>query len=203
MAADAATGMLLPERAEGALATYQVVSSAPVATLGSVPAADGSAVPAASASAADLALPPDSATAMATVLRFLAGLTGRRPAPTVAFLQAVMTTLHADERRVDPAAPPPDLTPLPPIGTSRRPARPVKPDHHGYHCHRCAATGPAARRCRWSSMRCVNQRRATPEQFATLYAMVARYLGVPARVVTGFRMGPASTPARCRRAATR
>jgi hypothetical protein len=38
----------------------------------------------------------------------------------------------------------------------------------------------------------VNQRRATPEQFATLYAMAARYLGIPARVVTGFRMGPGS-----------
>ena len=35
-------------------------------------------------------------------------------------------------------------------------------------------------------------RRATPEQFATLVAMVARYLGVPARVVTGFRVAPTS-----------
>ena len=31
-------------------------------------------------------------------------------------------------------------------------------------------------------------RSATPEQFATLFAMVARYLGVPARLVTGFRL---------------
>jgi hypothetical protein len=33
---------------------------------------------------------------------------------------------------------------------------------------------------------------ATPEQFATFYAVVARYLGVAARVVTGFRV-PVST----------
>jgi hypothetical protein len=31
---------------------------------------------------------------------------------------------------------------------------------------------------------------ATPEQFATLFATVARSLGVPARVVTGFRISP-------------
>ena len=35
-------------------------------------------------------------------------------------------------------------------------------------------------------------RAATPEQFATFYAVVARYLGVPARVVTGFRVAPPS-----------
>jgi Transglutaminase-like superfamily len=35
-------------------------------------------------------------------------------------------------------------------------------------------------------------RSATPEQFANLYAMAARYMGVPARVVTGFRIGPTS-----------
>jgi hypothetical protein len=35
-------------------------------------------------------------------------------------------------------------------------------------------------------------RSATPEQFATLYAMVARDLGVPARVVTGFRLASSS-----------
>ena len=36
-------------------------------------------------------------------------------------------------------------------------------------------------------------RAATPEQFATFYAVVARYLGVPARLVTGFRVAPPDT----------
>jgi hypothetical protein len=42
----------------------------------------------------------------------------------------------------------------------------------------------------------VNIRAATPEQFATFYALVARYLGVPARLVTGFRLagGPGASP---------
>lgn len=186
VAADAATGMLMPRSARANL-VYQVVSRAPVATLGSVPGADGIGA----GPPGDLALPGDSTTAMATVMRFLAGVTGLRPAPTVAFLQAVMTSLHADERRVDPAAPPPD----PPSSRSSRvnlakpkPAPPV------------ATTAPVPVRGNRSSgtslsvviNAVVNQHRATPEQFATLYAMVARYLGVPARVVTGFRMGPAS-----------
>jgi hypothetical protein len=34
---------------------------------------------------------------------------------------------------------------------------------------------------------------ATPEQFATMFAMVARYLGIPARVVTGFRLADSAT----------
>jgi hypothetical protein len=36
---------------------------------------------------------------------------------------------------------------------------------------------------------------ATPEQFATLFAIVARYLGVPARVVTGYRIPPSGPAA--------
>ena len=34
------------------------------------------------------------------------------------------------------------------------------------------------------------QRAATPEQYATLFALVARQLGVPSRLVTGFRVRP-------------
>jgi hypothetical protein len=179
VAVDAATGMLWPERGNGGPATYDVVSSAPPGTLESVPGADGVGG-VGIVTAGDLALPPDSAAAMATVMRFLAGITGRRPAPTVAFLQAVMARLHTDERRVDLAASPPDSpSPRP----QAKPARPV------------ATTAPAPRGNRSSGTSLsvvinavVNQRRATPEQFATLYAMVARYLGVPARVVTGFRL---------------
>ena len=36
------------------------------------------------------------------------------------------------------------------------------------------------------------QRTATPEQFATMYALIARQLGVPARVITGFHLDAAS-----------
>ena len=67
-------------------------------------AAAGATLPAAGAiSAEDLALPSDSTTAMGAALRFLASLTGLRPAPTVGFLQAVVSSLHTYEARVDPA----------------------------------------------------------------------------------------------------
>jgi hypothetical protein len=184
VAADATSGMLVPEHAGPDLATYQVVSSAAVTTLRWVPSADGAGV----GSAADLALPPDSATAMATVLRYLAGITGRRPAPTVAFLQAVLTSLHADERRVDPAAP--SSSPQ----TDRNQPRPGRPIHSTPTTVPAPVSGDRSSGTSLSVVinAMVNQHRATPEQFATLYALVARYLGVPARVVTGFRMAPGS-----------
>lgn len=39
-------------------------------------------------------------------------------------------------------------------------------------------------------------RAATSEQYATLVALIARRLGVPSRVVTGFRVGPSGRPLR-------
>ena len=46
-------------------------------------------------------------------------------------------------------------------------------------------------------------RAATPEQFATFFAVLARYLGVPSRVVTGFRARrPLLLPGRSRRVTT-
>jgi hypothetical protein len=36
-------------------------------------------------------------------------------------------------------------------------------------------------------------RSATPEQFATFFALIARYLGVPARLATGFRLASGSS----------
>jgi hypothetical protein len=168
--ADEATGMLMTQH-PAIRASYSVVSNSPLPTLLSVPAADG--LPAA-ASSADLALPPGSTTAMASALRFLATISGRRPAPTVAFLQAALTSLHADERRIDPALP-----------TATSAAASSLP-------------GPVrGSRFSGTSLSVVvnatlNDRRATPEQFATLFAMAARYLGVPARLVTGFRLAPTS-----------
>ncbi len=211
VAVDAATGMLMPERANGDLISYRVASSAPLATLDRVPAADGVGV----TSSGDLALPPYSSTAMATALRFLSTITGRRPAPTVGFLQAVVTGLHAEERRLDPGAAPANpparkatqaARPVPTTAQRKKktaPARPVPTTHRkktqpARPVPTTAAAPMRGNRSSGTSLSVVinavvNQRSATPEQFATLYAMVARYMGVPARVVSGFRMGPGSS----------
>jgi len=194
--ADASTGMLLPGHAASGSISYSVVSLSPSVTLASLPAADGigttvgQSLPASGTiTAADLALPPNTSTAMATALRFLANLTGRRPAPTVAFLQAVMTSLHADERRIDPSLAPTSSASAPPTtvptrtkkGKAPRPSPTTLPPPVG-----ATTTGGT------SLSEVINavtiNRAATPEQFATIYAMVARYLGVPARLVAGFRV---------------
>jgi hypothetical protein len=186
---DAATGMLLPSNSVSHPASYSVLSRTPLPTLATVSPADGigaapgQVLPAAGfVSESDLELPPGAASAMATPLRFLAAISGQRPAPTVAFLQAAMVSLQTLERRVDPTLPPATA--------------PTSPRSKGTSTRSVPATvRPAVRGTRSSgtSLSVVinavtNDRAATPEQFATLFAMVARYLGVPARLVTGFRL---------------
>jgi hypothetical protein len=177
-AADASTGMLLPGSPSRDGLSYAVVSRAPNFTLSKVPVADGIAAAAGGAlpesgaiRAGDLALAPNTSTAMATAVRFLASLTGQRPAPTVEFLQAVQRGLQAKQARVDPALKPPP---------SKRKAAPPQTSTAGT-----------------SLSQVINAitvyHYATPEQFATLLAMTARYLGVPARLVTGFRVASGSS----------
>ena len=182
VAADAATGMLLPITSIDR-ASYTVVSRGPVATLATVLPADGIGVAAGlpPTTSSDLTLPAGTSTAMATALRYLATLTGRRPAPTVAFLQAVMTSLHAHDFRVDPSLPAPPQKKRP---TSRSASTtvPLTP----------GATTSSGTSLSQVINAVTNEHRGTPEQFATLYAMVARYLGVPARLVSGFRLAPGS-----------
>jgi hypothetical protein len=162
--------MLLPANPSKS-GSYQVVSRAPQVTLSQVPVADGigvaagQALPATGAiTADDLALPPNSSTAMGTAAAILANLTGKRPAATIAFLQALEESFQHEER-VDPTLPAP------------------RNISEGATLSSTAGTSLS------QAINAITEfRAATPEQFATLFAMTARYLGVPARLVTGFRM---------------
>ena len=214
IAADPATGMFLPVSAKNGLLTYTVVSRAPEVTIEGVPPADGVASassPGVSISQGDLELPAGTSSALATTLRFLSSLTGERPAPSVAFLQSVVDALHANEKRVDPslvsvstplAKPRPEPT-RGPAASSKAKVTGRSPGQAGRATRRAPArttttTVPASAKAigGTSLSAAINavtvNRSATPEQFATLVAMVARYLGVPARVVTGFRVPPTS-----------
>ena len=175
--ADDRTGMLLPQSA-GAAPAYSVVSAAPTATLASVPAADG--IDGTYGSDADTTLPANTSSDLATTLRFLSSVTGQRPADSVAFLQEVARYLQSSERRIDPTA----ATTTPAAGSAR--ARKAT----------TTTTVPPVNPGGTSLSEVINAvtvvRAATPEQFATFFAMVARYLGVPARVVTGFRVPSSS-----------
>lgn len=176
VAADARNGMLVPDQRFALPGRFRATSDAPVVTLTGVPAADGiesASSPTAGIGAtplsADLQLPADSSVAVGTAARFLSDITGIRPAPTVAFLQRAVEALRHFDRRLDPN--------LGPAGGN-------------------GASGGT------SLAQVINavtiDRSATPEQFATFLAIVARYLGVPARLATGFRLkseGPAVLPA--------
>jgi TgpA N-terminal domain/Transglutaminase-like superfamily len=162
--ADASSAMILPAKPGVLAKSYTVVSHAPDVTLSAIPRADGIGVVRGAldpVEVADTAIPTGTASDIASATRFLSNLTGQRPAPTVAFLQAVETALRDKEKRVDPADPLPK-------GTDA-----------------VAATGGTSLAGVINAIAVLKA--ATPEQFATLFVMVARFLGVPARLVTGFR----------------
>jgi hypothetical protein len=97
---------------------------------------------------------------VAAAVRFAVSLTGLQARPSLGFLEDVDFSLRARERRVVPRRSTGPLSnPAALAGTSlAQVMNAVTVDHA-----------------------------ATPEQFATFFAVVARYLGVPVRVVTGFR----------------
>lgn len=181
--ADPRSGMLLPQGRVLTPMTYTVDSLVPGPTVAGLPAADG--VDTTNANPADTVLPPNSTTDLATALRFLSTVTRERPAPTIAFLQSVLAALHTNDRRIDPSLPAPRLV----KGSPPR------------HSTSTTTVSPVAGSLGGVSLsEVINavtiNRAATPEQFATMFAMVARYLGVPARVVTGFRLATSAVSAR-------
>lgn len=158
VAADPSTGMLIPDSGRPHPASYTVVSQTGGVTLADLPPADGVG---AGSGPADGSLPQDAAPDVATTARFLATLTGQRPAPTLSFLDAAVSAIRTNDRRIDPSLAGPRT------GTPHLGGTSLSEVIHAVTVNRAA----------------------TPEQFATFLSMVARYLGVPARVVTGFRIG--------------
>ena len=193
--ADPDTAMILPGEGTRGTFSYTAWSTPPDVTLAGTPSVDGigETGSAPESPLSDLSLPPNTAAAMGTTMRFLTTLTGERPAPTIAFLQVLMATLHTQERRVDPQSELP--TSLTPTTT----AKSSKTSRHKPASVTTTSVAPEMDKAigGTSLSEVINavtvDRSATPEQFATLFAMVARYLGVPARVVTGFRLASTSS----------
>jgi hypothetical protein len=182
---DAASGMVVPSTGLRGGQTYTVRSDAPTASF-----ADQSAVelPATSAPPIDTEIPGTLRTTLATVVSTFVDETGTPSSPAVPFLQALgkdLQTKYALVGAQDSHAPtPPSATSTPTDGTpSGTPS---------------SSPSPTATRLRAGGVSFTDvlasivgpQRAATPEQYATLFALVARQLGVPARVVTGFRVRP-------------
>jgi hypothetical protein len=158
VAADPASGMVVVDQGNLGRSAYTAVSRAPTATLSGLPPADGLAPPA--SPGADLAIPAGAMPDIKVALNYLASVTGQPAKPSVAFLQAVSAALQGDDRRVDPLLARAGATPTAVGGTS------------------LAEVIDAV----------TVERAATPEQFATFMAVMARALGVPAQVVTGYKL---------------
>jgi hypothetical protein len=102
--ADARTGMIQPGGAGAVPGAFSAISRAGTATLEAVPSVDGIATAAGGldpVQVADTTIPTGTATDVAAVIRFVTKQTGERPAPTLAFLQAVERSLLTKERRID------------------------------------------------------------------------------------------------------
>jgi transglutaminase-like putative cysteine protease len=156
---DADTGMPVPTAGLDAGTAYSVRSTVPTTTFAQLPR---SAQPATSAPPIDTALANGLALPLSTLISSLATETGASSDTPLPFLQAVA----ADLRKTDALA-----------GAAGSATGAQSSSGHA---------GGTSFADVLASIRADHS--ATPEQYATLTALVARRLGVPARVVAGFRI---------------
>jgi hypothetical protein len=170
--ADPTTGMLATQAAPPL--SYRVVSLAAQATAAQLPPASalatGQDVPGGDRPSYTT-LPPGAAKDVAAAVRYAVNLTGLPASPSFAFLQDLAAALRAHERR---------------LSLAPRKPRPLAVAGPGAVAQPVPAPLAGTSLAQVINAVTVNHA-ATPEQFATFFAAVARYLGVPVRLVTGFR----------------
>jgi hypothetical protein len=161
--------------------TYTVRSDASTAAFAGLTSAR---LPATSAPPIDTEIPGALRTTLATVVSTFAAETGTSSSPPLPFLQALSKDLQS---RYSLAGAAPSSTPAP--STSKTPGKKKRTPHATPTPTptQSAHTGGVSFTDVLASI-VGPERSATPEQYATLFALVARQLGVPARLVTGFRV---------------
>jgi hypothetical protein len=191
---DPQSGMVVPTGQLSVGTRYQVRSRPAGSTLSELP---GDWLPATSAPPVDSELPAQLRTTLASVVAGFAAETGRASTAPNAFLQAVVADLRANYLLADAAGASTSATASKSAGASR--ATPARSGKAKVSASASAKPGPTATASAGgatggSSFSAVlaailgPQRSGTPEQYATLVALVARDLGVPARIVSGFRI---------------
>ncbi len=206
-----ASGMVMPVQPMVDGTSFNVVSSASTTDLVAVVRA-GDEVRIDRRDRASAAVPPDLQTDLQTWLDELAKPSGARPEATVAFLATMVDAFEASYFRTEESqdalaaaraageredaseregagntttSTPSTVT----DGSSPDPAAGITPaSASGTLPPRINRGGTAFAEV---SSAIGTARSGTPEQYATLYALLARKLGVPARVATGFRLRPA------------
>lgn len=180
---DAGSGMLVPARALRPGDEYTVRSVQPRALF---PALAPTAVPDTTTSVQDVQVPPIVRDKVARLVAVLSDELGVPSTPALPFLQALQQRLRdaysltgAPEPSTSPSGSPsgspstsPSVSPAPTAAEGGRRAGSAA------FADVLASIGGAAHT-------------GTPEQYATFVALIARQLGVPARVVAGFRVQPA------------
>jgi hypothetical protein len=201
---DPASGMIVPAEPLPAGKSYTVSSRAPAATFDSL---GTGAFPASSAGPADRGVPGQLRAELGTLIASLADETGAPSAPAIPFLQAVAADLRAhyglSGKKTAPSASPSASRSSAASGAHRHPTpRSVARSQSRTRSaapSSSATSAPPGARAGGTAFRDVVEsilgdgRAGTPEQYATLVALVARQLGVPARVATGFRVLPAGS----------
>lgn len=191
---DPASGMVVPRsplrRGQG----YTVVSASPRTDFAQLP---GSAQPGTSAPPSATSLPLAVRRSIGAVVTSLQNETGTTGAAPLTFLRAVQRDFRANYTLSGgPSASSPSPSASSPSPSSPSPSSPSPASSS-------AATAPATPSPSTTSVPRTGgtrfagvlasilgpTRAATPEQYATLLALLARAEGVPARVVTGFRIG--------------
>ena len=169
---DGTSGMVVPAGAFRSADAYSVVSSV---TMRNFMQLGRTALVGTSAAQVDTSLANGLAAPLGALVGSLAQETGTSSDAPIPFLQAVTRDFRAHAGLA--GAPP---TSLPSQSRSASPSASPTPSAH---------TGGTTFADVLASIR--GSHSGTPEQFATLTALLARRLGVPARVVTGFRVPPA------------
>ncbi|MDT4924630.1 MAG: hypothetical protein QOG01_2343 [Pseudonocardiales bacterium] len=127
-------------------------------------------------------LPVGVSSSLATLVSSLAAETGTPSTSVVPFLQSVAKTFRTKSAL---AGGPITAPPTPTATSAPRPASSTSPSPTASPTSNTGGTSFA------DVLASIRQyRSATPEQYATLIALLARELGVPARVVAGFRVAP-------------
>jgi hypothetical protein len=160
------SGMVLPTSPLVAGTRFSVQSDAAAHTLLSLDAHELAHPLAASPDSLDAAVPLSETSDLSKYLTQLGATANQPAAPTLAFLKAVEQVFRDDYRQVELPARASTTT-----GTTTAANQPTV----GGTSFQDVAQAVMA------------QRQATPEQFATMFALLARSLGVPARLVTGFK----------------
>lgn len=192
---DQESGMIVPTGSLTPQSSYTVRSEPPAQTLTELPA---SWLPATSAPPVDSQLPGQVRTTLSSVITGFVDETGKPSASANSFLQALTDDLHTNYLLTDPSV---TSTASPSATPSKRPAK-SKPRGKATPTKKAspsikasptvtAAAGAAIGGTSFSAVLAAilgQQRSGTPEQYATLVTLIARDLGVPARIVSGFRV---------------